>query len=123
MGLVGGQYAYAALRRSEDGLSLVYVTSDGKEHTETIHDEIIGLPDAPVTFRMTLLPTGYAEAVTTFEYAVEGVFRTVGQPFAPARHTWVGARLALFAMPLNGKADEGGYADFGAFTVEAVETL
>lgn len=123
VGLVGGQYAYAALRRETDGLSLVYVTSDSKEHTETIHDEIIGLPEAPVTFRMTLLPTGYAEAVCTFEYAVDGVFRAVGKPFAPARHTWVGARLALFAMPMNGKADEGGYADFGAFTVEAIETL
>lgn len=123
VGLVGGQYAYAALRRTADGLSLVYVTSDGKEHTETITDEIIGLPEAPVTFRMTLLPTGFDTAVTTFEYAVDGVFRTVGQPFAPARHTWVGARLALFAMPLDGGADQGGYADFGAFTVEPVETL
>ena len=81
------------------GLSLVYVVSEGKEHTESIMDEVIGLPEAPVTFRMTLLPTGYAEAVMTIEYAVDGVFRAIGQPFAPARHTWVGARLALFAMP------------------------
>ncbi len=123
VGLVGGQYAYAALRRSEEGLSLVYVTSDGKDHRETILDEIIGLPEAPVTFRMTLLPTGYAEAVCTFEYAVDGVFRSVGEPFAPARHTWVGARLALFAMPMNGGEDQGGYADFGPFVVEPVETL
>ena len=123
VGLVGGQYAYAALRRNEDGLSLVYVTSDGKDHTETVEDEIIGLPAAPVTFRMTLVPTGYAEAVCTFEYAVDGVFRSVGKPFAPARHTWVGARLALFAMPMNGAADQGGYADFGPFVVEPVETL
>ena len=123
VGLVGGQYAYAALRRNADGLSLVYVTSDGKDHTETVEDEIIGLPEAPVTFRMTLVPTGYAEAVCTFEYAVDGVFRSVGKPFAPARHTWVGARLALFAMPMNGAADQGGYADFGPFVVEPVETL
>ncbi len=123
VGLVGGQYAYAALRRGAEGLSLVYVTSDGKEHIETIHDEITHLPEAPVTFRMTLLPTGYAEAVCTFEYAVDGVFRRVGQPFMPARHTWVGARLALFAMPLDGAADQGGYADFGSFVVEPVETL
>lgn len=123
VGLVGGQYAYAALRRAGDGLSLVHVTGDGTEHAETITDEIIGLPEAPVTFRITLLPTGYAEAVLTIEYAVDGVFRVIGQPFAPARHTWVGARLALFAMPLAGGADQGGYADFGAFVVEPVETL
>ncbi|MBQ8200282.1 MAG: glycoside hydrolase 43 family protein [Clostridia bacterium] len=123
VGLVGGQYAYAALRRTEEGLSLVYVSSDGKEHTETIAEEITGLPEAPVSFRMTLLPTGYAEAVTTFEYAVGGTYRPIGEPFAPARHTWVGARLALFAMPLNGAADQGGYAEFGEFVVEPVETL
>lgn len=124
VGLVGGQYAYAALRRTEYGLSLVYVTSDGKEHTETVLDEVTGLPEAPVSFRMTLLPTGYAEAVITFEFAVEGSgWRSIGQPFAPARHTWVGARLALFAMPMNGGADQGGYADFAPFAVEAVEAL
>lgn len=124
VGLVGGQYAYAALRRTAEGLSLVYVTSDGKDHTETVSDEITDLPEAPVTFRMTLLPTGYAEAVMTIEFAVDGGgFHQVGQPFAPARHTWVGARLALFTMPLDGGADQGGYADFGAFVVEPVETL
>ncbi len=123
VGLVGGQYAYAALRRTDAGVSLVYVTSDGKEHTETICDEVVGLPENPIAFRVTLLPTGYDTAVTTFEYAADGVFRSIGQPFAPARHTWVGARLALFAMPLNGGADKGGFADFGPVTVEAVETL
>lgn len=123
VGLVGGQYAYAALRRTAEGLSLVYVESEGGDHRETVHDEIVGLPDGPVTFRMTLLPTGYAEAVTTFEVAADGEFRAVGRPFAPARHTWVGARLALFAMPLDGGADQGGYADFGAFVVEPVETI
>ncbi len=123
VGLVGGQYAYAALRRLADGLHLVFVTSDGKEHTETVTDEIAALPEGPVTFRVTLLPTGYNTAVTTFEYALDGDFHAIGQPFAPARHTWVGARLALFAMPLNGAADQGGYADFGSVTVEPLETL
>ena len=123
VGLVGGQYAYAALRRTADGLSLVYVQSEGSAHAERILDEIVGLPDAPVTFRMTLLPTGYDTAVFTLEYAVDGVFRSVGQPFEPERHTWVGARVALFAMPLDGGADKGGYADFGSFEIEPVETL
>lgn len=123
VGLMGGQYAYAALRRQADGLSLVYVTSAGADHAETIHDEIIGLPDVPVTFRMTLLPTGDAEAVFAMEYAVDGVFRRIGLPFTPARHTWVGARLMLFAMPLDGAEDPGGHADFGPFAVEALETI
>ncbi len=123
VGLVGGQYAYAALRRSAQGLSLVYVISEGETHTETVLDEIAHLPEAPAAFRVTLLPTGEDATVTTFEYAIGGTFRRVGEPFMPERHTWVGARLALFAMPLEGAADQGGYADFGPFTVEAVETL
>lgn len=122
-GLLGGQYAYAALRRKGGELSLLYVTSSGDNHEEQITDEIIGLPEAPVTLRMTLLPLGDAEAVMTLEYAVDGVFRVIGQPFRPSRHTWVGARLALFAMPLDGEAAQGGYADFGSFEIEAIETL
>ncbi len=122
MGLIGGQAAYAALRRSESGLSLVYVTSEGEDRGEILQEEIIGLPETPVTFRMTLLPTGYDTAVTAFEYGIGGRFRTIGAPFAPARHTWVGARIALFAMPLNGGPDSG-YADFGAFETCAIETL
>lgn len=122
-GLLGGQYAYAALRRNAGEQSLVYVTSSGDSHEETVSDEIIGLPETPVTLRMTLLPLGDAEAVMTLEYAVDGVFRVIGQPFRPSRHTWVGARLALFAMPLNDGAGQGGYADFGPFEIEAIETL
>lgn len=123
VGLIGGQYAYAALRRCKDGLSLVWVVSEGEGHTERVTDEVVGLPEAPVTLRMTLLPTGYDTAVMTLEYAVDGVFRVIGQPFVPEKHTWVGARIALFAMPLEGGADRGGYADFGPFAIEALETL
>lgn len=123
LALIGGQYAYTALRRGRTGLALVHVLSEGADHTEGITDEIVGLPEAPVTLRMTLLPMGDAEAVATFEYAVDGVFRVIGKPFMPSRHTWVGARLALFAMPLKGGADQGGYADFGPFDVEPIETL
>ena len=121
--LVGGQYAYAALRKRENGVELVYVTSEGSDHNETVH-QAITLDTQQVTFRMTLLPTGFAEAATTFEYSLDGEdFLPVGKPFAPARHTWVGVRMTLFAMPVNGGEDQGGYASFGPFRVEGVEVL
>lgn len=121
--LVGGQYAYAALRKQEDGLTLVYVTSDGADHAETVHASIPVETDK-LTFRMTLLPTDFAEAVTTFEYSLDGEdFLPIGKPFAPARHTWVGVRMTLFAMPMNGGKEQGGYAEFGPFCVEPVEVL
>lgn len=122
VGFVGGQYAYAAVRRTAGGLSLVFVTSAGDQHTETV-TETAAIEDAPVTFRVTLLPTSDATAVATFEYAQGGLFRPFGQPLEPARHTWVGARLALFAMPLDGGEEQGGYVAFGAVRVEAIETL
>ncbi len=120
VGLVGGEYAYAALRRSETGLSLVYVTSDGA--TETIQEEITGLPEAPVAFRLTLLPTGDDSAVAAFEYGIGGVFRAIGKAFSPGRHTWVGARIALFAMPIEGGPD-GGFADFSAFQATPIASI
>lgn len=122
VGFVGGQYAYAAVRRTENGVSLVFVTSDGKEHTESA-TETVPIQDAPVTFRVTLLPTSSSTAVASFEYAQDGEFHPIGQPFEPARHTWVGARLALFCMPMNGGDDRDGWAEFGAVRVEAIETL
>ena len=122
VGFVGGQYAYAAVRRMESGVSLVFVTSEGKEHTESA-TETVPIQDAPVTFRVTLLPTSSSTAVVSFEYAQDGEFHPIGQPFEPARHTWVGARLALFCMPMNGGDDRDGWAEFGAVRVEAIETL
>lgn len=122
VGFVGGQYAYAAVRRTENGVSLVFVTSEGKEHTESA-TETVPIQDAPVTFRVTLLPTSSSTAVASFEYAQDGEFHPIGQPFEPARHTWVGARLALFCMPMNGGDDHGGWAEFGAVRVEGIETL
>ena len=123
LALVGGQYAYAALRRQEDGFRLVYVESSGGAHTETVLEET-ALSAPRLTFRMTLLPTGYAEAAATFEYSADGVdFKPVGRPYAPARHTWVGARMTLFAMPVNGGPDQGGSASFGPFMVTPVEVM
>ena len=75
-----------------------------------------------ITFRMTLTPTGFAQAETVFAWSLDGEhFEPIGEPFAPARHTWVGVRLTLFAMPVGGGVDQGGYADFGAFDVQPLE--
>ncbi len=118
--LVGGQYAYMAVRRSEDAYRLVYVLSEGAEHRETVAAELL-LTSPCITLRMTLTPTAYSEAQTVFAFSTDGqTFQTIGEPFAPARHTWVGARLALFAMPLAGGEGDG-WAEFGPFTVRTLE--
>ncbi len=119
--LVGGQYAYAALRRTTDGLKLVYVNSEGAAHEE--HTLLtVDNPEECTVLRMTLLPTGYDSAAVTFEYKKDGRWHWLGDPFHPARHTWVGVRMALFAMPLDGES-HGGYAEFREFRVEGIETM
>lgn len=115
LGLVGGQYAYLALRREEGGLRLVYVFSEGAAHTETVVAETAA-PSETIALRMHLIPTGYCSARVDFAWSTDGVaFRPIGQPFEPARHTWVGVRLALFAIGREG------WADFGPFAVAPVE--
>ncbi len=119
LGLLGGQYAYIALRRTRDGLSIVYVTSDGTSHTETIQTQINSIPETPVSFRMIILPTGYDAAIVTYEYILDGIVHRIDLPFVPERHTWVGVRVALFSMPLDGGCD-GGYADFSMFGISTI---
>ena len=119
VGLVGGQYAYAALRRTAEGLQLAYVQSEGNHHAER-RLALEEVDATTISFRMTLQPTGYDAAAMVCAYSFGDGYRQLGQPFCPERHTWVGVRLALFAMPVDGQA-HGGYADFGAFTVTPLE--
>lgn len=121
LALIGGQYAAISLWRRPEGLALVYIESQGERHEEFIRSAIPA-PQEKLTFRLTLLPTGDDEAAVTFEYLAGGRWRWFGEPYHPARHTWVGVRLALFALSADGR-DHGGFADFGPFRVEGVQTL
>lgn len=117
--LVGGQYAYVALRRTAEGEKLVFVQSEGDQHEEK-NVESVEYSNRQVHFRLKLCPTGYNSAEVSFEYSENGEYRKIGVPFKPSRHTWVGARMALFAMPTDGGA-HGGYSDFKHFTVTPTE--
>lgn len=121
-GLLGAQYAYAALCRRAEGFALVYVQSGGPTREERVLQEIAGL-EGCITLRITLLPTGCNTAAVTFEYAVGGKYRWLGSPFVPEGHTWVGVRMALFATRVDAPGAECGYAAFSSFRVERVETL
>jgi len=114
-GLIGGQYAYIALRRTAAGMRLVFVQSDGEAHQERVCEEI-DAPAEQLALRMVLQPTGDDTARAAFAYQHQGDWRRFGEPFSPARHTWVGARMALFAMSLDGE-NHGGAGKFGPFRV------
>ena len=115
MALVGGQYGGIAVVRDEDGAKLCSILSAGDGKGEDCV-EVARLTGTKAELRMVLTNTAYAEAEAQFYYRDGGEWIAVGEPFAPAKHTWVGARIALFSMP-GGDAD-GGSAAFGAFVVE-----
>lgn len=119
--LIGGQYAYAAVRRGENGLALVYVESENSGAGKVEHVLASMQGAEQVQLRITLRNTAYAEAEADFAVCVDGnTWITVGTGFSPSRHTWVGARLGLFCMPCDG-GEHGGSAYFGAFDVQPME--
>lgn len=105
--LVGGSIGGLAVRRAEDGFVL-----------ETLHGGTapVKLAGTKVGLRMQLVQTAYHAAEAHFFYrAPEGEWMAVGDPFSAGRHTWVGARIGLFAVP-QGRED-GGLARFGPLEV------
>ena len=117
LALIGGQYAYLAVRRSAEGLQAVYVESQNAPGGKA--EQVLATAPAGerLRLRLTLRNTGYAEAEADFACAGEtGAWTTLGTGFSPSRHTWVGARLGLFCMPMDGGA-HGGHAVFGPFRV------
>ncbi len=114
-GLIGGQYAYIALRREKTGFRLVYTESEGSLHAEqTLFSR--ELPDETLALRLTMDQTGYDEASVMFAYFQADQWHDLKIRFRPTRHTWVGARLALFAMSADGEK-HGGAARFSHFHV------
>ena len=115
--LIGGQYAYLALAHTRDGYELRCVTSENlnEDKTEILHTN---LPASPKTeLRLNLRNTGYSEATADLAYRMaDGRWETLLSEYAPDRHTWVGVRVGMFAMAVDG-VDHSGHAIFGSFRV------
>ena len=50
----------------------------------------------------------------------ENVMIDLGIDFTPSDHTWVGAKLGIFALALGTGNEPEGYADFKSFVVEEI---
>lgn len=125
LSVMGGQYAYAAVRSHGAGRVLLLVSSQGEGDTRS--EQILfsqPLPDGlkELGLGVHVQPEGNGQgetnALATFSFGQPGKpFQPLGDPYRVGRHTWVGAKLGLFAMPLVRGCHQG-YADFSAFTVE-----
>lgn len=114
--MMGGHYAYLAVRVENGEKKLVYARSvDGTNGMEEEVKELSKLPDGTdaVWIQFSLTEGGFAMA-----YSLDGEHDTqVQTDFFPSDHTWVGAKLGLFAE-LLAESGEGGYADFAYIHVE-----
>lgn len=120
LALLGGQYAYAAVRMAEGGAQLVLARSrgEGDEREEEICCAA-ALSEDTLRLRLTLTPLDGASARAAFFFAQgDAPFVPLGEPFIPGRHTWVGARIALFSMAQADAGEPLGYADFLPFQAE-----
>lgn len=114
LALLGDGYAFVCLERREDGLWLLSGSGDADQ------ERVTSCQETPVQWlRLTVNQTGLNTALAQFSMSMDGVrFAQVGPVYAPGRHTWVGARTALFCMSLS--QENEGYADFADFRVEAL---
>lgn len=120
--LMGGQYAYLAVKRDQNDFTLVYVESKGDKDRRT--DCILMEKKLPNHLQWIQLFLSFSEEDKSVEMKYyleenkvknqsidENCFQQFGQGFKPTDHTWVGAKVGLFAMA-DGLDKDKGFADF-----------
>lgn len=122
MVMMGGFYAYLGVRVQEGKKLLVYAESMDKagsmcEETKVLAELSTEQDKIWLQLRME---KGEAGPEFFMDYSLEGeTFVNVDTDFMPSDHTWVGAKIGLFANVLEEKS-KGGYADFAYIHVEAL---
>lgn len=121
--MMGGQYAYVAVRKDKFGLSLVYVVSEGEgphRQEKIYHRHTIVRSCENILLRMTLATEDDLVSVS-MSWSTEGdAFQTTGHKFLPKDDHWVGAKIGIFALAMDQK-DHHGYSQFEYFKVAYLE--
>ncbi len=120
----GGVYASLSVRLTEDGKAVLeYAEScgDSDERQERILCAEETAAPQKVRLLQRLTREDGEQPVMTFALAEEdGPYRPFGRSFVPSGHTWVGARLGLFALADAAGTAEAGYAVFESFSLRAL---
>lgn len=113
--VMGLDYAYLALERTDRGLSLRRVTAkDADCGSPEAEEAAVPLAEGPVHLRVSVEP----EAVYRFSFSRDGrSFEGVGEAFAARPGLWIGAKVGLFALAPAGNR-KAGHADFEWFRIE-----
>lgn len=122
MVMLGGHYAYLAVRNARGQKILVLGRAyDGEAGMLEKAERLEELPEAMEKLWISFaVKEGESGPVFEMFYSLDGeTERKVKTDFTPSDHTWVGARIGLFANLLN-KEIKGGYADFEYIQVTAL---
>ena len=145
--MTGGQYVAAFIEKDETGkyyVKTIHSEGDDAHKSEAVDfselfenyvkDSGLSLENALKSINWIMTFTGgdtYFQNVThgsdeadmklkvylSFE-KTKDIMIDLGIDYTPSDHTWVGAKLGLFALSLGSDNKECGYADFKSFTLE-----
>ena len=124
MVMMGGHYAYIAAEAGAEGNKLVFARAydgaDGEVKEEM--RELASLPkeleEVSLSFTMT---KGESGPVFRMFYSADGTRQiSVETDFTPSDHTWVGAKIGLFATTDRAQG-QAGYGEFAYIHVTALE--
>ena len=128
MVMMGGHYAYIAVRIVDGKKTLIYAQAyDDKENGIDVVKEktrvLATLADDMEKIYITfVMEEGKESPLFKMYYALEENKEvSVETDFMPSDHTWVGAKIGLFAIVLAEK-EKGGYADFEYIHVAPITT-
>ena len=132
MVMMGGDYAYIGVRMNDGVKSLVLSQSADKkdgaikangqstEKEETITTLAALTKEQEKVWLVFEIREVKKAPVFAMSYSLDGEnYVDVPVDFMPSDHTWVGAKIGLFATVLG--AEAGGYADFAYIHVETLE--
>lgn len=145
--MTGGQYVAAFIEKDETGkyyVKTIHSEGDDAHKSEAVDfselfenyvkDSGLSLENALKSINWIMTFTGgdtYFQNVThgsdeadmklkvylSFE-KTKDIMIDLGIDYTPSDHTWVGAKLGLFALSLGSNSKECGHADFKSFTLE-----
>ena len=118
MVVMGRDYQYISLKRSEDKLWLRVVRCTGADKGAA--EEVLftqEVTDSEILFGVRVEPG----AVCRFSYGIGGVAMTeAGEPFTAREGVWIGAKIGFFALR-DGVTNDAGYAGIDWFRINATD--
>lgn len=120
MVMMGGEYAYLAVKRENDENLIVYTVSHEENNTKREEEITIAKIKDVSCVKFSVEMQEGPKLKMFYQIGTDAKVEVKeSAAFVPSDHTWVGAKLGLFAVAENeGKAC--GYADFAYIHVNAI---